>query len=114
MITNIFDLFAAANFPDPRKDEEFRKFLLQKLQEIEDGVVDENNIEKGYDALTASEKAKFLKDAQKQVENNPSMAEKTEYLNKLIDVYESNVDIKKILDMKPEEIDNLQSLPLRR
>ena len=114
MITDIFDLFAAANLPDPRKDPEFRQFLIQKLQELEEGLVDENGVEREYNTLTIPEKARFLQRAQKQVEDNPSTAEKTQYLNKIIDAYQAQVDIKKVLNLTPQEIDNLTELPLRR
>lgn len=113
MITDIFDLMSQAGMEDPRTNAEFRRYLLERLQEIENGLIGENGIEKAYEDLSIPEKASFIQNAQRQVENNPSVAEKTQYINKLLDAYQANVDIKKILTMTPKDIEGLTTLPQR-
>ena len=113
MITDIFELFSAAGLPDPRRDAEFRRYLLEQLQAIEGGLKNEDGVEKAYEELTIPEKARFLQHAQKQVDNGPASAERNNYMNKLIDAYQANVDLKKVLELTPKEIDNLSQLPER-
>jgi hypothetical protein len=116
MFTNIFDILEMAGMPDPRKNEEFRQYLLQELQNIENGDSGSSNLagDVDFDSLTTGEKANFVQKAQRQVENNPSKAEKLTFSNKLIELYQQHIDIKKVLKLTPKEITDLKEIPLRR
>lgn len=117
MIDNIWDLLAQAGLPDPRKNEEFRQFLLDKLNNIneEEGKESEagaNPLEIDFDALTLSDKISYIKFAHQNIEQNPSRVEKMAYTNKLIDLHLKNINLKKILTSSEEELKELNTIPI--
>jgi len=108
----LWDLLVLAGFEDARKSADFRNFLRNELDKLEEDLIN-GNISSNEDVSpkTPSGKALQLFKANKAIHNSKSYSEQLQAANLLIDAFKEGIDIKKIIDQNPSSLKNIKELP---
>ena len=114
MITDIFELMAAAGLPNAKTDVEFRNALIKQLTALNDKgnltPTDDEEVE-STKPLTVPEMADEIKKARRTIDGSPSDVDINYAVDLLIQYDKNNVDVASILDMDSLEVCQLEELP---